>query len=221
MRLVCIADTHGNHASVAIPAGDVIIHAGDFCSLGTEREVHKFARWLRRLPHPWKIVVAGNHDRFFEKQPEMARACLGPDVIYLGDSGCEIEGYKFWGSPWTPRFGRWAFGLTRGEQIRKKWGLIPPNTEILITHGPPHGILDTVMSREHKTKWGSVFVDGTPPLGCSDLAARIESIRPRLHIFGHIHDGSGQLERDGVRYINASSCDELYRPINPAIVIDL
>lgn len=116
MRLVCLSDTHGEQGRFMVPEGDVLIHAGDFSGLGTEREVHKFAKWLNGLPHRWKIVVAGNHDRFFEKQPEMARAYLEPDVIYLQDSGCEIEGLRFWGSPWQPWFMDWAFNLPqRGE----------------------------------------------------------------------------------------------------------
>jgi len=70
MRLVCLSDTHGEQDRFKVPEGDVLVHAGDFSGIGTEREVHKFARWLKRLPHRWKIVIAGNHDRFFEKQPE-------------------------------------------------------------------------------------------------------------------------------------------------------
>lgn len=73
MRLVCISDTHGLQNNFKIPDGDVLIHAGDFCNTGIERDVHEFAKWLDRLPHRWKAVIAGNHDWFFQKQPELAR----------------------------------------------------------------------------------------------------------------------------------------------------
>jgi len=215
-----MSDTHGLHTSVRVPDGDVIIHAGDFSNSGSERDSVRFGKWWRSLPHSKKIVVAGNHDRFFYRRPTRAIECLG-DSIYLQDSATEIAGLRFWGSPWQPRFGGWAFNLSRGEQLRAKWDLIPVGTDILITHGPPHGVLDSVRPGDRKTKWGSVFLDGTPPLGCADLASRVEVIRPRVHVFGHIHDGYGHLERDGIRYANASVCDELYRPVNPVVVIDL
>lgn len=215
-----MSDTHGLHTSVRVPDGDVIIHAGDFSNSGSEGDSVRFGKWWRSLPHSYKVVVAGNHDWFFSRQPTRAIECLG-DSIYLQDSATEFAGLRFWGSPWQPRFGGWAFNLSRGEQLRAKWDLIPVGTDILITHGPPRGVLDSVRPGERKTKWGSFFVEGTQPLGCTDLASRIVVIRPRLHVFGHIHDGYGELERDGVRYINASICDELYRPVNPVVVIDL
>lgn len=219
MQIVCLSDTHGEQDRFKVPDGDVLIHAGDFGGLGTEREVHKFAKWLKRLPHPWKIFVAGNHDRFFQKQPEMARAYLEPDVIYLEDSGCEIEGLRFWGSPWQPWFMDWAFNLPRkGERLREKWNLIPKDTDVLITHSPPHGILDEV--RPRMTAWGAME-EGSGHLGCEELAIRLAVVRPRLHVFGHIHDGAGFLQKDGTTFVNAAICDEDYEPLNPALVVDL
>ncbi|MDP2877638.1 MAG: metallophosphatase domain-containing protein [Holophaga sp.] len=180
MRLICLSDTHGEQDRFKVPDGDVLIHAGDFSGLGTEREVHKFAKWMKRMPHRWKIVIAGNHDRFFEKQPEMARAYLEPDVIYLQDSGCQIEGVHFWGSPWQPWFMDWAFNLPRkGEKLREKWNLIPMDTDVLITHGPPHGILDEV--RPCMTAWG-MAEEGSGPLGCEELAIRLAAARRQLHL---------------------------------------
>ncbi|MFZ1612959.1 MAG: metallophosphoesterase, partial [Holophaga sp.] len=160
-----------------------------------------------------------NHDRFFEKQPEMARVYLEPDVIYLQDSGCEIEGLRFWGSPWQPSFMDWAFNLPRmGEKLRAKWKLLPMDTDVLITHGPPYGVLDEV--RPRMTAWGPVE-EGSGNLGCEKLAIRLTTVRPRLHVFGHIHDGAGFLQKGGTTYINASVCDEDYKPVNPVLMVDL
>ena len=219
MRLVCLSDTHGEQDHFLVPEGDVLVHAGDFCSLGIEREVHKFAKWMKGLPHRWKIVVAGNHDRFFEKQPDLARAYLEPDIVYLQDSGCTIEGIHFWGSPWQPWFMDWAFNLPRkGENLREKWNMIPMNTDVLITHGPPHGILDEV--RPRMTAWG-MSDEGSDPLGCEELAIRLAAVKPRLHVFGHIHDGYGFQQVEDITYVNASVCDEDYKPVNPVMVVDL
>jgi len=149
----------------------------------------------------------------------MARAYLEPDVIYLQDSGCEIEGLRFWGSPWQPWFMDWAFNLPRkGEKLRAKWNLIPMDTDVLITHGPPYGVLDEV--RPRMTAWGPAE-EGSGHLGCEELAIRLAAVRPRVHVFGHIHDGYGIHKQAGTTYVNASICTEEYRPTNPPIVIDL
>lgn len=197
-----------------VPNGDVLIHAGDFCNTGIERDVHKFAKWIRSLPHRWKIMVAGNHDRFFQQQPELARAYLDSGVIYLEDSGCEIEGLHFWGSPWQPWFMDWAFNLPRkGPQLRERWGLIPSETDVLVTHCPAFGVLDQVHPKGQTDS-------GTGPLGCEELAARLQHLRPRLHIFGHIHDSYGCLWQGQTLAVNASICDEDYRPVHKPVVID-
>jgi len=219
MRIVCLSDTHCLQNNFKVPDGDVLVHAGDFCRTGDEREVHKFAKWIHGLPHRWKVVVAGNHDWLFQKQPELARAYLEPDVIYLQDSGCEIEGLKFWGSPWQPWFMDWAFNLPRrGQKLRDVWDKIPLDIEVLITHSPPYGVLDRVRPSE---SGAGQNLGPSRPLGCEELANRLQAVRPKLHIFGHIHDGYGMLQLGETTYVNACICDESYRPIHPAITIDL
>lgn len=219
MRIVCLSDTHGHQQSLRIPEGDLLIHAGDFCNTGIERDVHKFAKWIDHLPHRRKIVVAGNHDWFFQQQPELARVYLEPDVIYLQDSGCEIEGLKIWGSPWQPWFMDWAFNLPRkGEALRAKWDQIPIDTDILITHAPPHGILDEI--RHLPSAW-DLETSSSGPLGCEELAIRLYSVKPKLHVFGHIHDSYGHQVQEGTLHINASICDEDYRPLHPPVIIDV
>lgn len=198
LKIVCISDTHGKHAGIRLPEGDVLIHAGDFMTYGDRlSEIASFNHWLSKQPHRHKIVIAGNHDLLFESDPSLARTRLTA-ATYLENSAVEIEGLRIWGSPQQPRFLDWAFNVDRGPAIRRYWDMIPCETEILVTHGPPFGILDTVNSSgEH--------------LGCEDLAIAVQRVRPKLHVFGHIHGGHGTSERDGIRYVNASVLDENYR----------
>ena len=201
-----ISDTHG-HEDFAVPAGDVLIHAGDGCKRGTLDEAARWGEHLDRLPHPHKVVIAGNHDRCFESDLADARLQLPPDVHYLHDSGCEIAGLELWGSPWQPWFLSWAFNLQRGPELAAKWALIPATTDILITHGPPMGILDRTYDER--------------AVGCEALREALTRVRPRVHCFGHIHEGYGSEARDGTLFVNASTCTLAYRPTNPAIVVDL
>jgi predicted phosphodiesterase len=210
VRLVLASDTHDRHHGLTVPDGDVFIHAGDFTMNGNLKAVGAFGVWIRALPHRYKIVIAGNHDRSFENTPVAAREALrdGADgLIYLQDTGVTLEGISFWGSPWQPWFRDWAFNLQRGAEIAAKWDLIPAGTDVLITHGPPMGILDVVPAGGH--------------VGCADLLERIGDIRPPIHAFGHIHEGSGIEERGGTTFVNASICNGAYHPANPLRVVDI
>lgn len=193
---------------VNVPDGDVLIHAGDSTAMGTARELWEFNACLRALPHKYKIVIAGNHDWLFQKVPDLARSCLDA-AMYLQDSEVLIEGLRFYGSPWQPEFRQWAFNLPRGAALQEKWDLIPDGIDVLITHGPPRGILDRVRGGEH--------------LGCEALRSAVSHKQPRLHVFGHIHDSAGIHKVIGMRttFVNASICTEAYRPTNLPIVIDL
>jgi len=203
---VLVSDTHQRHGSIAIPEGDVLVHAGDFCGSGSRRQAREFADFFRRLPHTHKVIIAGNHERCLEIDPD-----LGPKLFegchYLFDSGTVIEGMSFWGSPWQPEFQSWAFNLPRGPALREKWALIPGGVDVLVTHGPPNGILDRTFSGED--------------VGCEELLRAVERVRPRLHVFGHIHEGYGQHEQGGTRFVNASSCTAAYVASNAPIVVDL
>ncbi len=190
-----------------MPSGDVLIHAGDATIQGTIDEVFMFNEWFSNLPHKHKIFVAGNHDWLFETYNRYAREMLSDQIIYLQDSFVKIEKLKIYGSPWQPRFFDWAFNVNRGAEIAEKWKMIPPDTDILITHGPPHGILD-------KTPRGD-------SAGCEELRKRVEKVKPKLHVFGHIHHAYGKTEKFGTIFVNASNCDESYEPNNLPIVVDL
>lgn len=190
MKIVCISDTHYLHAHTPVPNGDLLIHAGDVSTIGDLAEIVDFNRWLGTLPHPYKIVIAGNHDFYFEKEPQKAKELL-TNAIYLNDSGIEIEGFKIWGSPISPQFHHWAFNRQRGAEIRQHWALIPADTDILITHCPPYGILDQTDTHQHE--------------GCRDLLDIVQhQIQPCLHVFGHIHEAYGSLQIGRTLYVNAS-----------------
>ncbi|PRP91216.1 Calcineurin-like phosphoesterase superfamily domain protein [Enhygromyxa salina] len=206
IRLVIISDTHGFH-EIVVPPGDVLIHGGDGCKTGTLDEARQWGAFLDAQPHAHKIAIAGNHDRCFEADLDAARAQLPSKLEFLHDSGCELDGVRYWGAPWQPWFLSWAFNLPRGPELGQKWALIPDNTDVLVTHGPPHGILDRTYAGE--------------PVGCEELRAAVARVRPRVHVFGHIHEGYGVASRDGTMFVNASTCTLSYRPTNAAIVVDL
>jgi predicted MPP superfamily phosphohydrolase len=206
MRIVCISDTHGLARGVDIPDGDLLLHAGDLTGRGRPTEIAAEADWLRSLPHRRKVVIAGNHDFGLETDAVRCRPLLR-GLVYLEDAETDFEGLRIWGSPWQPRFFDWAFNLDRGPAIRAKWDLIPAGIDILVTHGPPARILDRTA--------------GEQDAGCADLREAVRRVRPRLHLFGHIHEGYGRLEEDGTTFVNASLCDLAYEPVNPPIVVDL
>jgi Icc-related predicted phosphoesterase len=208
VRLVCLSDTHGYQDSLHVPDGDVLLHAGDLTKRGLPDEIRAVDAWLARLPHRHKLVIAGNHDFLFEREPAQARALL-THATYLEDQAVEIDGIRFYGSPFTPEFFEWAFMLPRGEALRAKWASIPDDVDVLITHGPPHGVLDATVRGE--------------PAGCEALALRVHDIAPRLHLFGHIHEGYGQSDdaATGTHFVNASICTFDYRPKNQPVVYDL
>jgi predicted phosphodiesterase len=211
-RIVCISDTHGLHDQIVVPDGDILIHAGDCTNRGIPTELVGFLTWFAAMPHRHKILIAGNHDWLFEKDPTMAGALLrkhAPSVRYLNDSGVELDRLKIWGSPVQPAFYDWAFNRHRGQEIQIHRNLIPQNTDVLVTHGPPAGILDLTASGQRA--------------GCADLARAIAKMtRLRLSVFGHLHLEGGRQQRSaGVTYANASVCDEDYRPIHFPVIVDL
>jgi len=205
IRIVAISDTHGLHDEVAVPDGDILIHAGDMTRRGELEAVRSFNAFLGRQPHRHKIVIAGNHDFCFERTPAEAVALL-TNCTYLLDQAVSVCGLRIYGSPWQPWYHNWAFNLHPGPDLRAKWDLIPRDTDVLVTHGPPYGIHD-------RTVVGVAA-------GCVDLLAAVREVRPRLHIFGHIHEGWGMSQSDQTTFINASISTFDRDPTNPPFVFD-
>lgn len=208
-KLVLISDTHQFHSRVTVPDGDILVFAGDMCSTGSFIEAQSALNWLNKQPYQHVVAIAGNHDFAFERARTRTQLEFGR-INYLENSGVEIEGLKFYGSPVTPRFMDWAFNVDRGAAIRKYWDLIPEDTDVLVTHGPPAVFLD--QSAPHLN---------TEHFGCLDLRDAIARIQPQVHVFGHIHGGYGQDSYGKTRLFNASICDESYRPVNKPWVVEL
>lgn len=188
-RVVAMADTHLRHEGVRVPDGDILVHAGDMLAHGSLDELDRAVRWLAAFPHRVKIVVAGNHEVCLQKHPAAARAMLeDAGLVYLEDRAADIEGLRFYGSPWQPRFRIWAFGAARGAELAAKWAMIPEGLDVLVTHGPPYGFGDRIVWR-----------DLMRHVGCVDLLARVHEIAPRVHLFGHIHQDPGRWELAGGR----------------------
>jgi Icc-related predicted phosphoesterase len=202
MKIVLISDTHEKHEQLGeLPDGDVLIHAGDYTSLGEAKHKTAFYNWFFSQPHPYKIYVAGNHD-FGEPERPMTDQ---EHNFYLYDSEVVIEGLKFWGSPWTPRFGPWAFMYDR---LTTRWNVIPEDTDVLITHGPPMNMLDKPYGHQ-------------PGVGCFDLLERVLVVKPKLHVFGHIHGSYGMKQLPSTLFVNASVVDEAYQVRNAPLVVEL
>jgi Icc-related predicted phosphoesterase len=224
MAKICfISDTHNQHSKVRLESGDIIIHAGDATGMGYEHEIKNFIEWYSKQKYKYKIYVPGNHDIGLEQNyEEYSKWFKDSGIILLNDESVILNGFstedysdykfKIHGSPITPNFGRWSFMRARGEQINKHWMKIPKDTDILVTHGPPKFILDEVV----RFNWGDV--DNT---GCEMLAHRVTQVQPKIHVFGHIHEGAGFIIRDDIEYINASQLDERYKKVNEPIYRDL
>ena len=222
MRITVISDTHTKHGLIPLtdlPGGDLLIHAGDIMNSGyNKNDILDFCTWFHSLEqYDKKIFIAGNHDRMFENHPEGVEELLNIyfDIDYLQDEGYDLydldtdRSTKIYGSPWQPEFYSWAFNLPKnGIELAGKWEAIPDNTDILITHGPAFGTLDTVAGR---------FWDN---LGCELLTQRIEVIKPKIHVCGHIHSGYGYEFKNGTHFFNASVLDEQYEYTQKPMTFD-
>lgn len=249
LRVVCMSDTHSltPYIKFDIPPGDIFIHAGDFTKCGSLQEVVEFNNWLGHLEHKHKIVIAGNHELSFDptfthpfsmhtsgdRQKHTGTSILDSiptlgmprdtlvqavqvsnvkdhltNCIYLEDSEVVLYGIKIYGTPWQPEFCKWAFNVPRGEPCLSKWDMIPSDTDILVTHTPPVG-------------HGDLCCSGTRA-GCVELLSTVQKrVKPRYHVFGHIHEDYGVTSDGEIIYINASTCDFNYLPRNPPVVFDI
>lgn len=201
MKFVLISDTHMQHHGLGLPEADVLIHAGDSLGWGTAQELIEFKKWLQNQARKFSrvVLIAGNHDRILEQQPREAQDVLLeaiPNLFYLEDSSCVIEGVRFWGSPWTTEYQHWAFMRRPGLDMDKAWELIPEDTQVLVTHSPAKEILDQGF--------------GSTQIGCEMLAHRLGpqgNLKPVLHVFGHSHFGWGSQEKYGIVRVNAAVCN--------------
>lgn len=197
--IVSISDTHWEHRCLHVPGGDFLVCSGDLC-MPWNKDLTDFLLWMGSQSHTYKILVAGNHDKILQNEKEhYLNICKEQKIVYLEDSGVEIEGLKFWGSPWTPKRPRNknnAFTLSRPE-LMTKWNLIPPDTDVLVTHCPPYGIGDC--NTEHYK--GPPYQGGD--FGLRKTINRLPNLK--LHLFGHQHFGRGLYKSNtGIYFANSA-----------------
>ena len=217
MRITFISDTHTKHDKLNgfLPGGDILLHSGDLSSRGYITELEAFFKWYDKIDnYDTKAFICGNHDFGFQDDNEKVKGILTgyKTIEYLQDELLMVgEDYdtmiKIWGSPWQPEFHNWAFNLPRGEKLKEKWDMIPADVDILVTHGPAFGKLDYIP------------YDGKN-VGCEDLLLKVQEIKPKIHLCGHIHSGRGVVFSEGTLYINASVLNDRYEFRNKPITID-
>lgn len=217
LQIACVSDTHWTYQPgqvlLPIPAADVVIHAGDATFHGKLQELAYLKGWFQALPHKHKIFVPGNHDLTFDGDQEQARSMFAgiPGMHILIDQGVEIDGIKFWGTPYQPIFHDWAFNVDDSAQ-HEHFALIPDDTDVLVTHCPPFGFLDKVIDPKRAGE----------RVGSTELLKAVQRVNPKLHVFGHIHGSYGRVDNGrGTVFVNAAMCDEDYVPVNPVRVINV
>lgn len=219
VRIVCISDTHNYHKSVQLPSGDILIHAGDSTNRGSIEDIFAFGQWMAEQPFQYKIAISGNHDFGFQdsgRQAQVAFYGTSKDeekhkngVYYLQDSGmvCDVGGEKIsvYGSPWQPWFHNWAFNAYP-DKLKEIWAMIPKDIDILVTHGPAYKLLDQCDDGRH--------------VGCHELRIALQSKKPKLHVFGHIHESHGSGRFGNTLLANASICTLRYNPTQGPLVYE-
>jgi Icc-related predicted phosphoesterase len=215
MKLCLISDTHGLHDQLDLPEADVLVHSGDLLNRGKLSELNSASLWLQEQKKKFReiVVVAGNHDFILqafmtEEKEHILRKDFFPGMHYLRDSGVTIDGVNFYGSPWQPFFFNWAFNVQRGPDIKKYWDLIPVNTDVLVTHGPPKNILD-------------MTIRGHSRIGCEELEQAVYRVKPKIHTFGHNHGGYGYKNFNGTEFFNASVVNEAYEVVNKPWIVEI
>lgn len=234
-KIVLISDTHNKHDKITVPKCDILIHAGDWSNEGSWSDTRSFAEWLELQRATDIILIPGNHERYFQTCYPKSKNWIFdycPRAIVLVDEALELKGINFYGSPWTPKFGHnWAYNASRTIHdstyetepfIGDIWAKIPVETEFLITHGMPYGILDTEMDFK-LCKFTNV--------GDKELLNRIRDLPNLKHVVGgHLHSGGGKSYkmnlgpfRQGPYVHNAAICDNNYQVRNqkPLIIYEI
>lgn len=183
MILYHFSDSHTCHNLLNIPEQDIdiIIFSGDESNsrdaYKNEGEAREFFTWFSNLTVKYKIFVAGNHSTAIAKGLITKKDIRDMDIIYLENDWVIIGGLKIWGSPYSPTFGEWSFMKAR-HKMQKLWDHIEPDTDILITHTPPKGVLDLSYNRQGEIE----------RCGCKSLLNKVIEVKPKLHLFGHLHN---------------------------------
>ena len=203
MKILHISDTHGAHLRLReLPEADVVVHSGDFCMVGEEREALEFINWFCDLPYRHKIFICGNHDDYLYDATGIEG--LDSNVHYLRNSGVEIDGLKFYGVP------MFMEDCISNRQARN-YAQIPDDTDVLITHSPAYGILDLDDSIDGE------FIH----YGAEEILSRVMSVHPRAHLFGHIHRQHGVTQQNGIIFSNGAIMNNDYSKLNIPNIIEI
>jgi len=215
MRIACLSDTHADSLP-HIDDCDVVFHTGDFLchSHPGFYNFRKEVAYVNKILAPWcdKIlrhkelwIVCGNHDYLFQNDFHLL-----PEVIKertLINRAVGYKGVKIYGTPFQPYYGGWAFNKQDiPDSLGQIYSLIPEDTDILLTHCPPYGILDQNKEGEH--------------CGSRMLAARIANISPKFHCYGHIHHSRGTKRIGNTTFVNGSVLDDNYILRNKPILLE-
>lgn len=194
LKLIALSDTHNGHGSIVIPSCDLLIHAGDATIMGDAKELEDFIEWFSKQPAKYKIFIAGNHEKclYYSDALRLEKLLKDNDIIYLNNSSVIFEGLKIYGSPYTPRFGQWAF-MKDISVIHEEWDLIPEDTQILVTHGPAYKLCDSTISRLEREQSYNYLYNTRHNVGCIALFNRLNNLEIPLHLFGHIHPSGGEM----------------------------
>lgn len=208
IKITAVSDLHGHTPKT--DGGDILIVAGDLTASDKPVQYERFFQWLYHQEYDHKIVVAGNHDGWIEVRDIAIHTF--PGCIYLENEGIEIDGINIWGSPHTKKFIGVnplcaAFMCDTEEDLDEYWQMIPEDTDIVVTHGPPKGVLDLSYNRNR--------------CGSETLLKRVMDISPQYHIFGHLHESYGTWESGNkyhpTKFINASHVNRMYDGVNDPV----
>jgi Icc-related predicted phosphoesterase len=211
MKIVVFSDIHGQQSKKLTqwfnnnPA-DLLLFAGDLQANQTGDYGIQFIEWFHELPYKDKIMVFGNHDGHYMSVINHVINKKYNDIRILIDGAIKIKGIKIFGSPHSVEFGSWWF-MKKDDELEELWKKIPDDTDILITHGPPFGILDITINNS--------------TTGSKTLLKRVNELKNlRYHIFGHIHESYGRININGKTFINASLLNEKYQMVNEPMIIN-
>jgi Icc-related predicted phosphoesterase len=203
-KITCISDTHGKHWDIKTEGGDLLILAGDYEILTIE-DLRDFRSWLNKQQYRYRVLVMGNHDFLFSKQPVEFLRNQFTNCHILYNDAIIVDGIKIWGSPMSPKFLNWAYMASEFD-LSEIYSKIPKDTDIIISHSPPHAILDSLPDGKHVVSYA--------------LQGILKKINPKLFVCGHIHGAADDYFNGKTLFVNASVLDEKYQLVNEPYNLD-
>ena len=219
MKIVALSDTHMVYDFADAPSGDLLIIAGDILNRGTVKELQDTMLQLSKESHRWKhiLIVPGNHDFALEgyMNSKLTWEDFAEDryifhyprnMTISWEGMVEILGLKIFTWSWVPNLPNWAFYMF-DDRILPYFKLrkfdIPKKVDLVVSHGPPYGVLD--------------FVPRYGPVGSKTMEGVFEFEYDK-HIFGHVHEGAGTTIQDANENIVHTGGAEFRRYYNVSVL---